>query len=264
MRVLVSLAALSSIVYSYGGKQANLAAAGFTVPRPSTCARTSRTPSSSSSSSFRENRALSLSLSTAGNDDGVDDDERDEFVTKEMLMRDMLADPQVKRKKKNGRYRTMDNRDSLPFVVQVATPEPYTSNDDMKKEARKNTKRAAKRKGGGSGKARKNLVGMDTPGSKDGIASSIYSRAGDGSLHRVLGEFKLDKNTNCGDLLEVEDREFEVQKARCQYKYVGGRRFIMVRKILEVKEVTRIAEESFIKRQFEKSKSEDDSVPPLE
>lgn len=247
MRFLFALAALPTV-------------AGLTAPQLGTSAPSSR----SSSESLRTTRSLSMSLFAAGNVDGVEDEENDGPITKEMFMRDMLADPRVKRKKKNGRYRTMDNRDSLPFVVQVSTPDPYTSNDEMKKEARKNTKKAAKKRGNGSGKARKNLVGMDVPGSKDGISSSIYSRASDGSLHRVLGEFTLDKNTNCGDLIEVGDREFEVQKARCQYKYAGGKRFVMVRKILEVKEVTRIAEENFLKRQFDKSNSDDDSVPPLE
>uniref|UniRef100_A0A7R9WCK7 Calmodulin n=2 Tax=Pseudictyota dubia TaxID=2749911 RepID=A0A7R9WCK7_9STRA len=214
------------------------------------------------STSHRKSCHIAL-FSAAGNSGDVEEENNDGFITKEMFMRDMLADPQVKRKKRNGRYRTMDNRDSLPFVVQVQTPDPYTSNDEIKNEARKNTKKAA-RKNGGGGEVRKNLVGMNAPGTKDGIASSVYSRKADGSLHRVLGEFKLDKNTNCGDLIEVGDREFEVQKARCQYKYAGGKRFVMVRKILEVKEVTRIAEENFLKRQFQKSKSEDDSFPPLE
>lgn len=246
MRVFLSLSAFSF-------------ASGLIMPQQTACIWSSRP----STSSPRDTRAFVLS-SIAGKNDGVDDEENDGPVTKEMLMRDMLSDPQVKRKKKNGRYRTMDNRDSLPFVVQVSTPDPYTSNEKMKKEARKNTKKAAKKKGGVSGKVRRNLVGMDTAGTKDGIASSIYSRKTDGSLHRVLGEFKLDKNTNCGDLIEVGDREFEVQKARCQYKYAGGKRFVMVRKILEVKEVTRIAEENFLKRQFQKSKSGDDSAPSLE
>ena len=57
------------------------------------------------------------------------------------------------------------------------------------------------------------------------IAASIYSQKDDGSLEKVLGEFSLDKNTNCGDLLEVGDKEYEVQQARCQYKYAGGQRF---------------------------------------
>ncbi|EJK57782.1 hypothetical protein THAOC_22141 [Thalassiosira oceanica] len=55
---------------------------------------------------------------------------------------------------------------------------------------------------------------------------------------RVLGSFQLDKNTNCGDTLLVGEREFEVVTARSQFKYAGGKRFVMTRKILEVKEIT--------------------------
>ena len=41
--------------------------------------------------------------------------------------------------------------------------------------------------------------------------------------------------------------------ARSQFKYAGGKRFVMVRKILEVKEITRIAEEESLKRLMQKS-----------
>ena len=204
----------------------------------------------------------------------INDAESDELVTKEMFMREMLSDPKVKRKRKGGKeggYRVLDNRDALPFVVKVATPDPYTSPETMKKEARRISKLEAKRNEkkmkkqngvtSGSRKIRKNLVGMD---GKDGIAASVRLRQSDGTLHKILGEFQLDKNTNCGDLIEVGEREFEVQKARCQYKYAGGKRFIMVRKILEVKEVTRIAEENYLKRQFGKDALNADDPPQLE
>lgn len=69
---------------------------------------------------------------------------------------------------------------------------------------------------------------------------------------KVLGSFEFDKDTNCGDLLQVGDREFEVVTARSQFKYAGGKRFVMVRKILEVKEISRIAEEATLKRLMEK------------
>ena len=67
-------------------------------------------------------------------------------------------------------------------------------------------------------------------------------------MQKILGQFELDKNTNCGDLLDIGEREFEVVKARAQFKYAGGKRFVMVRKILEVKEITRIAEEASLQR----------------
>lgn len=220
-----------------------------------------------------------------------------QLVTREMLLRDMLSGPEdeenttyamdgddqhlastssssaaaaasakVKRKKKNGsssQYRTLDNRDSLPFLVRVATPDPYTSNEQMKKEAKLNTERAKKKlkKNGtsaaGIGKMRHNLVGMD---GKDSISSSIYARADDGSMHKIIGEFALDKSTNCGDIIEVGDgTQYQVQKARCQYKYVGGKRFVMTRKILEVKEIKRILIEKEVQTLFEKELSDVDT-----
>lgn len=100
----------------------------------------------------------------------------------------------------------------------------------------------------------------------DSIKSSIFMRKKDGSLDQVLGEFALDKGTNCGDIVDVGDgREYQVQKARCQYKYVGGKRFVMTRKILEVKEVKRILVEQEMKQMFENDgKSNDDDVLQLE
>jgi hypothetical protein len=182
-----------------------------------------------------------------------DDDDDDEIVTQEMLWRDLLEDPKVKKKNKKGSYKTLDNRDSLPFVVKLVTPDPYTPVSEKKKLARSNTEQERKKK-----KAAKktNLMG--------GIAASIYAQDEDGSLQRILGEFSLDKHTNCGDLLEVGNKEYEVQKARCQYKYAGGKRFVMVRKILEVKEVLRQAEESYLTRQLHKSDTLIDEPPQLE
>merc|ERR1739845_287168 len=59
--------------------------------------------------------------------------------------------------------------------------------------------------------------------SSNAIAASIYARKNDGSLYKVLGQFELEKNTGCGDLLQVGDREFEVVTARSQFKYAGGK-----------------------------------------
>ena len=200
-----------------------------------------------------------------------EDESDDELVTKEMFLRNMLdgekneneatKEPlqgKTRRKKRNGsHYRTLDNRDSLPFLVKVTTPDPYTNNEVMQKTARKNTENLPKgakfkskknKKNGGSTK-RHNLVGMD---GVDSITSSIYKRKKDGSLDQVLGEFALDKSTNCGDIVEVGDGvQYTVQKARCQYKYVGGKKFVMTRKILEVKEVKRALVEEEVKQLFE-------------
>lgn len=214
-----------------------------------------------------------------------------EPITKDMFHRDMLADPdpasatpdsaKVKRKRKNGstRYRTLDNRDNLPFLVKVTTPDPYTSNDEMERTARKNTRRDREQRkktddrtkkipGGGDngGKkktVRKNLMGMSE---KDAISSSIYTRHEDGGLQQIIGEFTLDKSTNNGDIIQVGDgdnmKEYQVQTSRCQYKYAGGKRFVMVRKILEVKEMKRVLVEQEIRQIFDMNV--DDGTPPLE
>mmetsp|Transcript_7793 Transcript_7793/g.13566 ORF Transcript_7793/g.13566 Transcript_7793/m.13566 type:complete len:254 (+) Transcript_7793:147-908(+) len=182
------------------------------------------------------------------------DDEDDGLITNEMFLRDMLSEPARRKKKGSKDYEALDNRDSLPFVVRVKTPDPYTPKGVMLKQARNNSEAAKKRSNGdgnNKGARRSNLVGMDSKYA-NAIAASIYSRKKDGSLYKVLGQFELDPNTNCGDLLHVGDREFEVVTARAQFKYAGGKRFVMVRKILEVKEIVRIAEEATLTRLMEK------------
>ncbi|KAL3790049.1 hypothetical protein ACHAW5_008644 [Stephanodiscus triporus] len=80
------------------------------------------------------------------------------------------------------------------------------------------------------------------------ISATVKSLRSDGTLKRVLGEFVFDSNTNCGDLLQISDREYEVLSSRSQFRYAGGRRFVLVRKVLEVKEISRIAEEASLRR----------------
>ena len=105
--------------------------------------------SSSLSSSSKSNVQFGLQMAASS-----DAEENDNLVTNEMFMREMLSHPddhddeeereinkdaKVKRKKRNGKhYRTLDNRDSLPFIVKVATPDPYTSNAQMHSEAKLN------------------------------------------------------------------------------------------------------------------------------
>lgn len=187
----------------------------------------------------------------------ADDDGDEGLITNEMFLRDMLSEP-AQRKKKGSKkdYKPHDNGDALPFVVRVKTPDPYTPSWEMLKQAQQNSEVAKKTNKGGSTKKgntrnSSNLVGMNSKYANT-IAASILSRKKDGSLYKVLGKFELDKNTNCGDLLQVGEREFEVVTARAQFKYSGGKRFVMVRKILEVKEITRIAEEATLARLMEK------------
>ena len=179
------------------------------------------------------------------------EEEDDELITREMFLRDGL---EARSRKKGSKYKKPhDNRDSLPFIVKVKTPDPYTPSDKMLKEAKQLSEKVSKKNKGKNDKVRRsNLVGMEGKYA-NGIAASIFSRKGDGELQKILGQFSLDKNTSCGDIIEIgEDREFEVIKARAQFKYAGGKRFVMVRKILEVKEITRIAEEASLHRLMSK------------
>ncbi|CAJ1945682.1 unnamed protein product [Cylindrotheca closterium] len=161
------------------------------------------------------------------------DDDEDEPVTREQFQRDLLEDPIVRRKKKNGRYKPLDNRDHLPFAVKKVTPDPYT-HPEIKKDKRKTTK------------AKKSDLDHH-------MTSSRLFTENDSGDTTLLGEFKLDKSTTSGDKIMIGEREYQVQTARCQYRYAGGKRFVMVRKILEVKEVARVEKEEFLKQQFEMS-----------
>lgn len=156
------------------------------------------------------------------------------LVTKEMFLRDQLVDPVVKRKGKNKKsgYKVLDNRDTLPFSVEMTTPDPYTHPETKKKNAKRNK----------------------VPRKKDaieGIASALYKESDDG-LGTKLGEFELDKLTTTGDLIEIGDVQYKVTRHRCQYKYAGGQTFVMVRKILEVKEIGRLQAEEYLQRSWRK------------
>lgn len=200
----------------------------------------------SRTSTFRSHYfALSLQKGWFAPDN--DDSDEDRLVTREMLQRELLEDPQVKRKRKNGKggegYKPLDNRDSLPFSVRKITPDPYTHPEI------KNSKRKT---------ARTKKTDLDhqlTP-------SRLYQCTDGKDISTLLGDFKLDKSTTSGDIIVIGYREFRVEKARCQYKYVGGQRFVMARKILEVKEVTRVEKEEYIMQQFKQSDGE--KPPKLE
>ena len=198
-----------------------------------------------------------------------DDDEEDILVTREMLQRDLLGqDPLVKRKRKGGKqndgsYKPLDNRDQLPFNVTVLTPEPYT-HPEIKKAKAKKQKPAVKKTdldhqltpakiyqtNESNGKTKKQKGGGGKNGS-DKNNDTTY-----------LGDFKLDKSTTSGDVIVIGDREFEVQKARCLYRYAGGQRFVMARKILEVKEVSRVQKEEFLMKQYQRSPDSRHDTPP--
>lgn len=89
----------------------------------------------------------------------------------------------------------------------------------MLEEAKYNSEMAKRgKKSKIDGKKISNLVGMDARSYNNAISASISVRRKDGSLYKVLGQFELDKNTNCGDTIQVGEREFEVVTARSQFK----------------------------------------------
>jgi hypothetical protein len=182
-----------------------------------------------------------------GEDEDVDKHENDEFHPPKK------EDPTVKRKRRNSSsYNMVDNRDSLPFVVKNITPDPYQRLVGTLKHKNKSPeiKQQSKKK-------------LPKPVKNGNISASVVSQNSDGSIGSVIGEFALDKSTTSGDVICIGDVNYQVQAARCQYKYVGGKRFVMVRKILEVKEITRAGAELFLQHQFEKEMHKDD-VPTLE
>lgn len=163
---------------------------------------------------------LQLHSVSKWNEEYRSEEEDDDLVTKEQFLRDML-NPESARTKKKGKkeYKPHDNRDALPFIVKVKTPHPYQDPEDMLEEAKYNSEMARRgKKNKMSGKKISNLVGMDERYSKDAISASISVRRKDGTLYKVLGQFDLDKNTNCGDSIMVGEREFEVVTARSQFK----------------------------------------------
>jgi hypothetical protein len=206
-------------------------------------------------------RSRCIVLEKSKEDEGEDKDrefpEEDEDVDKcvnDEFQRPKKEDPTVKRKKrKNSSYNVVDNRDSLPFVVRDVTPDPY----QRLVGTRKHKTKIPEKKQQSSKKQTKPIKNGSS------IPASVVSQNSDGSTGSVIGEFALDKSTTSGDVICIGDVNYQVQAARCQYKYVGGKRFVMVRKILEVKEVTRAGAELFLQHQFSKEMHKDD-IPTLE
>lgn len=165
-----------------------------------------------------------------------------ELVTKEDFMREMLRDPEVIVKKKKSKktkhskpYKVLDNRDLLPFSVNLQTPDPYKHPDLKRKEAKKH-------------KRPKDTI-------EDHVSSRLYrsesNQKDTDNSKTLLGDFSLDKHTTTGDRLIIDNIEYKVLRHRCQYKYAGGQQFVMIRKILEVKEVERLSVERNLKRVFQ-------------
>ena len=174
---------------------------------------------------------------------------------------------------KTKRKPPSDNRDQLPFVVQLITPDPYTRPEVAKERARKNTERDRQqqqqtRRNNQNNNPRRSSGGTTAPR----ISASLFettksSSNNDKPTVTALGEFILDQSTTCGDIVVVGEQSYLVQTAKCQYKYAGGKRFDMVRKILHVKPIRRVQVEAVLQRSlqqtskyFDDGKEEDDSI----
>jgi hypothetical protein len=201
--------------------------------------------------------SFKLSLQKGWLDNGREDE--DDLVTREDLHRDMLGmEPKVKRRNRKGKgYKPLDNRDHLSFSVRTKTPD-----DPYKNRFQKQKEQQLKKNSEG---IRSTATDLDRHMLATG-ASTTPSRLvqrrshDDKSMTTVLGEFELEKSTTSGDVIVLGDKEYRVETARCQYKYAGGQRFVMVRKILEVKELTRVESEEALLRQFDSSPSSSSSL----
>jgi hypothetical protein len=213
----------------------------------------------------RKNKSLGIiGLSTTNSDDDVGDWKKN-IVTKEMFLRDILEpreidgvvddhddndDVSVRKKKGKKRgggvkeYKVLDNRDILPFRVTLDTPDPYTHPEIKKKNA------AKIRKHGNAVEEHliKSTLYRDNQQPHRKKNGSTTDTAEEFST--LLGEYQLGKDTTTGDILLIGNSEYKVVRHRCQYKYAGAQRFVMVRKILEVKEVGRLLSESALKKQW--------------
>jgi len=205
----------------------------------------------SSALELRNRPSFTLYLQKGWLDDESEDD--DSLVTREDLHRDLLGmEPKVKRKNRKGKggYKPLDNRDHLPFSVQKKEIDPYKTRFQKEKEQQLNKNNK---------KVRQKTTDLDrhmiaaastTPSRLLQRRSKKKKNGNDKSDVTVLGEFELDKSTTSGDIICLGDKEYRVETARCQYKYAGGQRFVMVRKILEVKELTRVQNEEALFRQY--------------
>ena len=86
-----------------------------------------------------------------------------------------------------------------------------------------------------------------------GVLLLLYNSKEDDNLGVVgetLGEFAFEKNTGAGDKIEIDRQIYLVQRATCQYRYAGAQKFVMVRKMLQVKPIQRAMQEDYLVRQW--------------
>ncbi len=69
---------------------------------------------------------------------------------------------------------------------------------------------------------------------------------------RVLGCFKLDPRTHCGDVIDYDGQQFVVKSVTLHYSYGSDGRAVVVRKSVDVKTLARLAIESALERTLRK------------
>eukprot|EP00527_Entomoneis_sp_CCMP2396_P007938 CAMPEP_0198148326 /NCGR_PEP_ID=MMETSP1443-20131203/40880_1 /TAXON_ID=186043 /ORGANISM="Entomoneis sp., Strain CCMP2396" /LENGTH=301 /DNA_ID=CAMNT_0043812983 /DNA_START=133 /DNA_END=1038 /DNA_ORIENTATION=+ len=206
------------------------------------------------------------------NDNNNDNNKNNDstVVTREIFQRELLKDPVVKRGKnsknnnnKHLQYKVLDNRDSLPFRVEHVTPDPYTHPDVKKKRFEKAKGKGAAGAAAVNKRRNANAIEDELLGTGTKLSSAVFT--GENDSKTMIGEFMLDKHTTSGDLLEIGDIQYKVTRHKCQYKYAGGQKFVMFRKILQVKEVGRLMTEEYLNKQFQTTSSpSDDGVEQIE
>ena len=171
---------------------------------------------------------------------------------------DGKIEPIVRRKRKNGNTHgggPLDDHDILPFSVRKISHDPYQTRYLKEREKQKqkiindNNNKENKRFTTPS-----RLIQKRIKKHKNGDGSSTNDE-----FTTVIGEYQLDKSTTSGDIIAIGEMEYQVQSARNQYRYTGGR-FVMMRKILEVKELNRVQTEEALIRQYTKSSSHSSSI----
>ena len=175
---------------------------------------------------------------------------------------DGKIEPIVRRKRKNGNTHgggPLDDHDILPFSVRKISHDPYQTRY-LKEREKQKQKIISNGFNDNNNKENKRfttpsrLIQKRIKKHKNGDGSSTNDE-----FTTVIGEYQLDKSTTSGDIIAIGEMEYQVQSARNQYRYTGGR-FVMMRKILEVKELNRVQTEEALIRQYTKSSSHSSSI----
>jgi hypothetical protein len=183
-------------------------------------------------------------------------------------------------------YKIVDNRDALPFQIQLHTPPDYhtmalrlsdaATVDGTATITSKPSPTKSSTTSNGPKKKTSDAITTTTPT----LLSSVYRSNEENDLDsdnnnskkkshkkrktgghnntdtdsvlllQKLGDFVLDASTTTGDTIVLQDNTvYRVIRHRCLYQY-KQKQFVMCRKILEVKELNRYLSEQYIAKQF--------------